>query len=50
MAIKNYICEKCEKVQVCKINDILAKFHEEAKKDLGVDIKVEECRNYSSAE
>jgi hypothetical protein len=50
MAIKNYKCEKCQKCEVCKINDILAKFHEDAKKDLGVDIEIKECRNYSSAE
>jgi len=46
MAIKNYICEKCDKSLVCKIADKLAAFSEEAKKDLGVNITIESCKEF----
>ena len=36
--INNYMCEQCDKAAVCKIMDILAKFSDDAKKPLGVDI------------
>jgi len=48
--IKNYICETCDKVAVCKVNDILARFHEEAKKDLGVNITIDSCEHNCSIE
>ncbi len=44
--INNDLCASCKKIQVCRINDILYKFHEEAKKDLGVEITMEDCENY----
>lgn len=45
--IKNNMCEDCTKSTVCKIKDILDKFDENAKKDLGVDITMDAC-NYAS--
>jgi aerobic-type carbon monoxide dehydrogenase small subunit (CoxS/CutS family) len=50
MAIKSYKCKSCDKSEVCSIKTILDKFHEDAKKDLGIDLEINECRNYSSAE
>ena len=46
MAIRNNICINCEKLMVCKIADKLAVFDEEAKKNLGVDITVNDCKEY----
>ena len=46
MAIKNYKCETCTKQNVCKIKDILDKFLESEKKDLGVDITMDGCANF----
>lgn len=48
--IDNNICEKCSKEEVCKIKDILYKFDESAKKDLGVNIRVESCENNTEPE
>ena len=45
--IKNNICENCNHLLICKINDKLAVFHEDAKKDLGVTITINECKEYS---
>ena len=44
--ISNYLCEKCGHAEVCKIMDILAKFDEDAKKPLGVNITMDRCDNY----
>lgn len=44
--INNYKCEHCDKAAVCKIADIIAKFSEDAKKPMGVDITMERCINY----
>jgi uncharacterized protein YijF (DUF1287 family) len=41
------MCEKCEKSPVCKIMDVLCKFHEDAKKQLGVNITMDNCYNYA---
>lgn len=41
--IHNYICENCSHYTVCKVADKLAPFHEDAKKDLGVEITVNNC-------
>jgi hypothetical protein len=46
MAIKNYICERCNHSLVCKVNDKVIVFHEEAKKPLDVDITIDYCKNY----
>lgn len=50
MAILNDICSVCEHLLVCKINDKLAVFSDDAKKDLGVDIKIEKCISYQPTE
>ena len=44
--INNYMCEQCDKAAVCKIMDILAKFSDDAKKPLGVDISMDSCLNF----
>lgn len=46
--IKNHLCENCDKAAVCKIADIIAKFSDEAKNPLGVDITMDRCLNYQS--
>ena len=48
--INNYMCEKCDKAAVCKIMDVLAKFADDAKKPLGVDISMESCLNFEPDE
>ena len=49
MAIKNFQCQSCGKTTVCKIYDIIAKFSEEAKKPLGVDLQLLSCENYEGS-
>ena len=44
--ITNKICENCQSWDVCKLADILYKFDEDAKKNLGVDITIDHCQNY----
>ena len=44
--INNYLCEKCVKFPVCKIADILFKFHEDNKKPLGVAITMDRCSHF----
>jgi hypothetical protein len=44
--IQNFICETCDKENVCKLRDILFKFHEDAKHNLGIDITMNKCLNY----
>lgn len=46
--IRNYMCEHCDKAAVCKIADIIAKFSEDTRTPLGVDIAIERCVNYQS--
>jgi len=48
--INNNICENCNHLLVCKIADKLAVFHENAKKDLGVTITINECDEFSEVE
>lgn len=50
MAIFNNYCDKCIHEGICKIQDKLYVFHEEAKKPLGVDVTVEVCSNFSIEE
>lgn len=45
--IKNNICENCNHLLVCKIADKLQPFSDDAKKDLGVTITINECKEYS---
>lgn len=47
--INNYLCEKCGHSEVCKIMDILAKFSDEVKKPLGVNITMDQCSNFEIA-
>ena len=46
MSILNFICENCTKRRVCGIVKIIEKFDDDAKKELGVDITIESCREY----
>ena len=48
--INQFLCIKCDKQAVCKIYDVLAKFDEEAKKPLGVDITIDSCANFEADE
>lgn len=48
--INSFLCIKCDKQAVCKIYDILAKFDEDAKKSLGVDITMDSCANFEANE
>ena len=50
MAINNNMCERCSKGAVCKIEDILAKFHEDAKNPFGVDITIDSCVHFVHCE
>lgn len=45
--IKNNLCDSCSKSEVCRNRDILFKFDESAKKDLGVDITIDDCDNFA---
>lgn len=44
--INNNICENCDKNWVCKIADKLAVFSADAKKDLGIDLTINTCKEY----
>ena len=44
--INNYICENCSHYMVCKVADKLKPFSEESKKDLGVEITVNNCLEF----
>jgi hypothetical protein len=44
--IANFMCETCKKAEVCKIRDIILKFHVDAKKPLFCDIEMKNCDNY----
>lgn len=48
--INNYICPDCDHFGICKVNDKIVVFHEDAKKSLGVTIKIETCENYKSVD
>lgn len=48
MAIANFKCERCDKSAVCKVLDILKKFHDDAKTPLGVNITLDGCFNFAS--
>lgn len=45
--INNFICEECNHFSVCENVSKLMKFHESARKDLGITITVDECDNYA---
>lgn len=48
--VLNYICEDCQHCGVCKIQDKIVVFNDDAKKPLGVDITITECKNYLEIE
>ena len=45
--INNFMCQVCDKIPVCKVHDLLYKFHEDNKKSLGVEITMNRCSNYA---
>lgn len=46
MAILNNICENCDHSGICKVEDKIVVFSEDAKKPLGVDVEIKECQNF----
>lgn len=46
MSVINFICENCSKRRVCAIAPKLFAFSDDAKKELGVDITMESCKEY----
>ena len=48
--VNNFLCQVCDKAEVCKLMDILKKFHEDAKTPLGVDITIDKCLNFLKIE
>lgn len=47
--INNFICDNCSHYLVCeKLSKQLMKFHETAKKDLGITIRMEDCMDFCS--
>lgn len=47
--LDNNFCESCNKAEVCKNKDILYKFDESAKKNLGIDLTMDSCDNFVDA-
>lgn len=47
--IKNDLCASCTKGEVCRNKDILYKFHKDQKKQLGIDITIDDCINFEDA-
>ena len=48
--IQGNMCEKCSKENVCSRQAKLAPFRDDAKKDLGIVIKIISCENYAEKE
>lgn len=46
MAVKNNICLDCEHSTLCKIEDKIVIFLDDAKKPLGVNITINDCKNF----
>jgi len=44
--IKNFMCKSCDHLYVCKIHDKISVFSIDAKKPLGVDVKILGCKEY----
>lgn len=44
--VKNMFCDSCKKITVCKNLDVLMKFDESAKKQMGINITMDECENF----
>ena len=49
MAIENNICIQCNHDTICKIQDKIVVFDDDAKKPLGVDIEIKNCTNFEEA-
>lgn len=45
--INNFICDNCDHYLVCDKLSKLMKFHETAKKDLGITLTMEDCMDFS---
>lgn len=45
--INNFMCENCDHYMVCEKLKHLMKFHESAKKDLGITLTMESCMDYA---
>lgn len=46
MSVLNFLCEDCKKRRVCGFVGKLDKFSDNAKKDLGINITMDSCRDY----
>ena len=45
--INNFICDNCDHYLVCEKLSKLMKFHESAKKDLGITLTTDGCMDFS---
>jgi len=50
MAISNNVCEQCDHQLVCNKQTTLAKFNDEAKSFINMDIKIEKCNDFKEEE
>lgn len=48
--VHNFICRTCKKIAVCRVFDNIVKFSNTQKKQLGVDVTIDECENYDEDE
>lgn len=48
--INNFICDNCDHYLVCEKLSKLMKFHESAKKDLGITLTMEDCMDFSNVD
>ena len=44
--IQKYLCDQCEHSDVCKNIELLKKFDSESSKYIGIDIAMNECKNF----
>lgn len=45
--INNFLCDRCSHALVCEKMKTVMKFHEEAKKDLLIEITMESCLDFN---
>lgn len=48
--INNFICDNCDHYLVCEKLSKLMKFHESAKKDLGITLTMDDCMDFSNTD
>jgi hypothetical protein len=48
--INNYKCKDCDHYFVCKKISTLDKFDDESKKYIGVDITIDQCKDFQEVE